>query len=155
MTYYTGEYNFDFVKKNSFSLIEVIVAVGIFASVIVSIFGLLSIALYSVRSVENETIANNFCETIFGIWDAFPREYRDQPIPIPYVGNFTLSQNRTFFLNENGMITNDSSKAALKVEYIVDKSNNFNMIDATFIWPPNAPESSLVRRELWFKTGYF
>jgi len=143
------------VKKNSFSLIEVIVAVGIFASVIVSIFGLLSIALYSVRSVENETIANNFCETIFGIWDAFPREYRDQPIPIPYVGNFTLSQNRTFFLNENGMITNDSSKAALKVEYIVDKSNNFNMIDATFIWPPNAPESSLVRRELWFKTGYF
>jgi len=155
LTYYTGEYNFDFVKKNSFSLIEVIVAVGIFASVIVSIFGLLSIALYSVRSVENETIANNFCETIFGIWDAFPREYRDQPIPIPYVGNFTLSQNRTFFLNENGMITNDSSKAALKVEYIVDKSNNFNMIDATFIWPPNAPESSLVRRELWFKTGYF
>ena len=136
-------------------MIEVIVAVGIFASVIVSIFGLLSIALYSVRSVENETIANNFSETIFGIWDAFPREYRDQPIPIPYVGNFTLSQNRTFFLNENGMITNDSSKAALKVEYIVDKSNNFNMIDATFIWPPNAPESSLVRRELWFKTGYF
>jgi len=142
-------------KKNSFSLIEVIVAIGIFASVIVSIFGLLSIALYSVRSVENETIANNFCETIFGIWDVFPRERRDQPIPIPYVGNFTLSQNRTFFLNENGVITNDSTKAAIKVEYVVDKSNNFNMIDATFIWPPNAPDTSLIRRELWFKTGYF
>jgi hypothetical protein len=142
-------------KKNSFSLIEVIVAIGIFASVIVSIFGLLSIALYSVRSVENETIANNFCETIFGIWDVFPREHRDQPIPIPYIGNFTLSQNRTFFLNENGVITNDSTKAAIKVEYVVDKSNNFNMIDATFIWPPNAPDTSLIRRELWFKTGYF
>lgn len=143
------------MNKKAFSLIEVIVAIGIFSSVIVSIFGLLSIALYSVRSVENETIANNFCETIFGIWDAFPREYRDQPIPIPYVGNFTLSQNRTFFLNENGAITDDSAKAAIKVEYIVDKSNNFNIIDATFIWPPNAPDDSLVRRELWFKTGYF
>ena len=143
------------VKKDSFSLIEVIAALGIVASVIVSIFGLLSIALYSVRSVENETLANNFCETIFGIWDVFPREHRDQLIPIPYMGNFTLSQNRTFFLNENGAITDDSAKAAIKVEYIVDKSNNFNMIDATFIWPPNAPDDSLVRRELWFKTGYF
>lgn len=142
------------MNKKAFSIIEVIVAIGIFASVIVSIFGLLSIALYSVRSVENETIANNFCETIFGIWDVFPREHRDQHIPIPYMGNFTLSQNRTFFLNENGAITDDSAKAAIKVEYIVDKSNNFNMIDATFIWPPNAPEDSLVRRELWFKTGY-
>jgi hypothetical protein len=143
------------MNKKAFSIIEVIVAIGIFASVIVSIFGLLSIALYSVRSVENETIANNFCETIFGIWDVFPREHRDQPIPIPYMGNFTLSQNRTFFLNENGAITDDSSKAAIKVEYIVDKSNNFNMIDTTFIWPPNAPDGSPVRRELWFKTGYF
>ena len=143
------------MKKNSFSLIEVIVAVGIFASVIVSIFGLLSIALYCVRSVENETVANNFCETIFGIWDGFPKEYRDQSIPIPYIGNFTLSQNRTFFLNESGAITDNSAKATIKVEYAVDKSNNFNMIDVTFIWPPNAPDTSLVRRELWFKTGYF
>ncbi len=142
------------MNKKAFSLIEVIVAMSIFAYIIVSIFGLLSIALYSVRSVENETIANNFCETIFEIWDVFPREHRDQSIPIPYMGNFTLSQNRTFFLNENGAITDDSAKAAIKVEYIVDKSNNFNMIDATFIWPPNAPEDSLVRRELWFKTGY-
>jgi hypothetical protein len=143
------------MNKKAFSLIEVIAAIGIFSSVIVSIFGLLSIALYSVRSVENETVANNFCETIFSIWDAFPREHRDQPIPIPCVGNFTLSQSRTFFLNENGAITDDAAKAAIKVEYIVDKSNNFNIIDATFIWPPNAPDDSLVRRELWFKTGYF
>jgi hypothetical protein len=143
------------MNKKAFSLIEVIAAIGIFSSVIVSIFGLLSIALYSVRSVENETIANNFCETIFSIWDSFPRESRDQSIPIPHVGNFTLSQNRTFFLNENGAITDDSAKAAIKVEYAVDKSDNFNMIDATFIWPPNAPDDSLVRRELWFKTGYF
>ena len=60
------------LSKNAFSLIEVVIALGIFAFCIVGIVGLLPIAANSVKSVSQETNANNIAESIAGFWQVAP-----------------------------------------------------------------------------------
>ena len=51
-----------------FSLIEVVIALGIFSFCIVAIVGLLPVGMNSVRSVSNENNAIHIASSIEGIW---------------------------------------------------------------------------------------
>ena len=110
------------LSNKAFSLIEVVYAVFIFAYVIVGVFGLLSIALMSVRSTINETIVNNFQCSIAGLWDVAPRYFRtsadmSNQIDIPNIGKILLYGDKVFYLTNEGTITTNTSKAAIKVDY--------------------------------------
>ena len=142
------------MNKKAFSLIEVIVALGVFSFAIVGIFVLLPVALSSTSSVKCELMSNNVWVTIIDMWDICPKEARNFPIDIPSIGTFTLSESKTFFLNEIGNITNESNKAVVKVDYRVDRIDNMNYIKATFFWPALAPDTPY-RRDVSFLTAVY
>ena len=149
----------DYKKVKAFSLIEVVFALGIFASVVVGIYGLLAIALSSVKSVINESICNNFQASIIGLWDVAPRHLRTSSDPaakivIPNFGDITLFGDKVFYLTDRGTITDDLTKAVIKVDYKTNRVNGLVMLQVKYLWPPEAPDSSLTRREISMISGF-
>ena len=59
------------MKNRAFSLIEVVIALGVFAFAIVGIFSLNVIALESARDVKNMTLCMNHTENTWKNWDVF------------------------------------------------------------------------------------
>jgi uncharacterized protein (TIGR02598 family) len=132
---------------NAFSLIEVVIALGIFAFCIVGIVGLLPIAANAVKSVSQESNANNIAESISGIWQVAPQTNisiinSSFPVTNLYIGSSNLSTN---YFNEFGQQT-DSNSATLRMEYeasqLAAPNTNSYSVNMTFCWPANAPTNS-------------
>jgi uncharacterized protein (TIGR02598 family) len=135
------------MKNSAFSLIEVVIALGIFAFCIVGIVGLLPIAANSVKSVSQETNANNIAESIAGMWAVVPTNninITDTNFPLTnfYIG---VSNSTNNYFNEFGQQTTSNS-AALRLEYAAanlsaPNVNSFS-VNMTFYWPAHAPTNS-------------
>ena len=135
------------MKNNlqAFSLIEVVIAIGLFSFCIIGIVGLLPIAANSVKSVSQESNANNIAESIAGFWQV-------APTGAPTSGNFTMGNftvgttgNQTFYYNSEGSNVDDLTDASLRLVYDVNAlsgyPNSFT-VNLTFTWPPNASGNS-------------
>jgi uncharacterized protein (TIGR02598 family) len=135
-------------SKAGFSLIEVVIALGIFAFCIVAIVGLLPVGMNSVRSVSNENNAIHIASSIEGIWQVAP--LGSSPITIPnIITNLAISSsaNSTYFFDEFGDPLANSTGAALKMNYKTAGSGNSTTVNMTFSWPPSATESYQSKRE--------
>ena len=140
----------------AFSLIEVVIALGIFSFCIVGIVGLLPIAANSVKSVSQESNANNIAESIAGFWQVAPTTGLGNSTA---GGNFTMgifavgtTGNQTFYYNNEGSITNatDSSlKLVYDVQPLAGYPNSFT-VNLTFTWPPNASGNSTTANKRTF-----
>ena len=128
------------LSKNAFSLIEVVIALGIFAFCIVGIVGLLPIAANSVKSVSQETNANNIAESIAGFWQVAP--IGSQTGGNFTMGNFTVGTtgNQTIYYNNFGTET-AATDASLRLIYDVQSLTGFPnsfTVNLTFNWPLTA-----------------
>ena len=136
-------------SKAGFSLIEVVIALGIFAFCIVAIVGLLPVGMNSVRSVSNENNAIHIASSIEGIWQVAP--LGSSPITIPnIITNLAISSsaNSTYFFDEFGDPLANSTGAALKMNYkTAALGGNSTTVNMTFSWPPSATESYQSKRE--------
>lgn len=131
-----------------FSLIEVVIALGIFSFCIVAIVGLLPVGMNSVRSVSNENNAIHIASSIEGIWEVAPINSK---ITIANLITNLLVTNassgnysKNYFFNEFGEETNNA-EASLKMNYTVATNaaplTNAYTVNMTFAWPPNAPNT--------------
>ena len=131
-----------------FSLIEVVIALGIFSFCIVAIVGLLPVGMNSVRSVSNENNAIHIASSIEGIWQVVPTNtsitYSNFPITNLYIG---ITNNAPpFYFNEFGEQT-DSAGASVNMTYSATNNTNFSPSTAydvkmVFKWPPHAPNTN-------------
>jgi uncharacterized protein (TIGR02598 family) len=133
-------------KRKAFSLIEVVIALGLFAFCIVGIVGLLPIAANSVKSVSIESTANNIAESISGFWQVAPSTASTSGGNFT-MGNFTVGTtgNQTFYYNNDGSIVPDVTAASLRLIYDVNALSGFPntfTVNLTFTWPPNATGNS-------------
>jgi Tfp pilus assembly protein PilV len=139
------------MKNNSlaFSLIEVVIALGLFAFCIVGIVGLLPIAANSVNSVHQESNANNIAESIAGIWQVTPTNAT--PVSIPLLGNRTMGNftigptsldSTNYYYENDGRITNQAASTLLLNYSANPIGNNSYTVNLTFTWPANAPADS-------------
>ena len=133
------------VPHKAFSLIEVVIALGLFAFCIVGIVGLLPIAANSVKSVSIESTANNIAESISGFWQVAPLLATSSANFT--MGNFTVGTtgNQTFYYNNDGSIVPDVTVASLRLIYDVNALSGFPntfTVNLTFTWPPNASSNS-------------
>jgi len=133
------------LPKNAFSLIEVVIALGIFAFCIVGIVGLLPIAANSAKSVSQESNANNIAESIAGFWQVAGVGNSTTGGNFT-MGNFTVGTGSdTFYYNNNGAIVDSASDASLRLDYtaqaLTTYPNSFT-VNLTFTWPPNASANS-------------
>ena len=130
----------------AFSLIEVVIALGLFTFCIVGIVGLLPIAANSVKSISQESNANNIAESISGFWQVAPSTASTSGGNFT-MGNFTVGTtgNQTFYYNNDGSIVPNVTDASLRLVYDVNALNGFPntfTVNLTFTWPPNASSNS-------------
>lgn len=139
-------------QLQAFSLVEVVIALGIFSFCAVGIVGLIPIALDATRTVSQESNANNIAESINGIWQVAPTN-STTPVNLPLGGNgslgsFTIGRQSTdtqeIYYDNDGRMVADSSAASLKLNYTASPwvGNNSFTVNLTFSWPANAPEDS-------------
>jgi uncharacterized protein (TIGR02598 family) len=146
-------------SNRGFSLIEVVIALGIFTFCIIGIFGLLPVALNSVRSVKNTNNAMAIAGMIDSIWSgATPALISAaSPVNFPGVGNFTIGSSSIYYFDDYGRMTNSNS-ASLRLNYNYDPVNingsALNQVTMTFIWPPNSADDSPLRVNKSF-TNYY
>ena len=133
------------LSKNAFSLIEVVIALGIFAFCIVGIVGLLPIAANSVKSVTQESNANNIAESISGFWQVAPLLATSSANFT--MGNFSIGNGtQTINYTISGTEASSASDAALRLNYAANSwgaaNPNTFTVNLTFTWPPNASANS-------------
>ena len=133
-------------SRHAFSLIEVVIALGIFSFCIVGIFGLLPVAMNSVQSVYNESNANNISESLAGMWEVVPTTdtniiNSDFPLTNFYIGT-NLSTN---YFDDFGRQT-DSLGAVLAMEYEATTKaapfNNSFSVNMVFYWPAGSTNTN-------------
>jgi Tfp pilus assembly protein PilV len=138
-------------KSLAFSLIEVVIALGLFAFCIVGIVGILPIAANSVKSVSQETNANNIAESIAGLWLVTPTNSTPVSISIPVMGNRTMGNftigptsldSTSYYYDNDARITNQPSSTLLLNYSANPIGNNTFTVNLTFTWPANAPADS-------------
>lgn len=155
-------------RKDAFSLIEVVIALGIFSFAMVGIFALIPVSMNSIRSVSNEIRANEIAETIFGIWEIAPSEMRTNTIDaIPISGITTTNAggvsgfcigntNQTVYFSEDGYLVDDSDNALIVIKYRVDTNSvtNISRVELSFGWPASASTNSPLYREVSFANDF-
>jgi uncharacterized protein (TIGR02598 family) len=139
---------------HAFSLIEVVVALGLFSFCVVAVVGLLSVGLGSTRSVLNEAMAVSIAESIFGAWEVqvnggeqlrLPgfREDGDQILVLPPLSSAT---SRDFFFNGEGRQVDDRTQASMEMEYATENLAGPGGLDArldlVFTWPVDGAENT-------------
>jgi len=132
-------------KSKAFSLIEVVIALGIFAFCIVGIIGLLPIAANSVKSVSQESNANNIAESIAGFWQVAPSG--SQTGGNFTMGNFTAGNatTQTIYYDNFGSEVSAATDASLRLVYDAQTLSGYPdsfTVNLTFTWPPNASANS-------------
>ena len=133
-----------------FSLIEVVIAIGIFAFCIVAIIGMLPVGMNSVRSVSNENNAIHIATSIEGIWEVAPtnKSFTNNGFPITnlYIG---ATNSSVFYFNEFGEQT-DSTGASVNMTYTANLSTSLLSsydVKMIFKWPPSATSANATVRE--------
>jgi uncharacterized protein (TIGR02598 family) len=139
------------LRHAAFSLVETVIALGIFAFCIAVIMGLMPVGLNSARSVANEGNAVNIAESISAGWAM--QQARGEPLQIP--GILTnppvppLSVNsgdQFFFFDAQGRQVPDVSEASLRMRYRSSAASNSAAVDMTFFWPAAASDESAQSR---------
>jgi uncharacterized protein (TIGR02598 family) len=136
------------INRQAFSLIEVVIALGIFAFCIVGIVGLLPIAANSVKSVSLESTANNIAESIAGFWQVAPLSSTTTGGNFT-MGNFTIGTtgNQTIYYNNFGSEVSTLEESSLRLVYDAQSLSGHPgsfAVNLTFTWPPNASANSTI-----------
>jgi uncharacterized protein (TIGR02598 family) len=136
--------------SRAFSLIETVIALGIFAFCIVVILGMLPVGMRSARSVADESNAVNIASSIFGIWEVAPTNSQVFPTNVFSTNNLSSLRvgqagNSIIYFNDEGTVTPSLQSASLNLTYTATQTNipgnpaayNVNLV---FRWPPSAPD---------------
>ncbi len=131
----------------AFSLVETVIALGIFAFCIVAIVGLMPVGLNAVRSVSNENNAIHIASSIEGIWEVAPANstlsYAQFPVTNFYIG--ATNNSPPFYFNEFGEETTQAG-ASLKMTYNATVNSTFPAaydVKMVFSWPPVGNATSI------------
>lgn len=122
-----------------FSLVETVIALGIFVFCIIGIVGLMPVGLNAVRSISNENNAIHIASSIEGIWEVAPANSTLSHAQFP-VTNFYIGATNTseFYFNEFGEQTNQTG-ASLKMTYNATVNTTLSTaydVKMVFSWPP-------------------
>jgi uncharacterized protein (TIGR02598 family) len=141
----------DLLSRDAFSLVEVVIALGLFSFCIVAITGLLSVGLGSTRSVVNEGVAVNIAGSVYGAWEVQTNGTAALTVPGLFTNLPRLSTqvSTNFFFDQSGVQVQDSAQAALQMDYIAEASGAAPMVttlDLVFSWPVGGATNAVQTR---------
>ncbi len=137
----------------AFSLVETVLALGIFAFCVVVLLGLMPVGLRSARSVANESNAVNIGQSILAAWTMQKNKGQDLALP-PFLSNSLPPLNqplpeREIFFDDFGNEAPSAEAASLKLIYSVDLPEpGVATVRMRFAWPPLAPPETVQTRDL-------
>lgn len=142
------------MKRNQaragFSLVETVIALGIFGFCVVVLLALLGVGLRSARSVNHETTANMLAASIFSAWQRQQDKSTDLTLPGVFSNLPPLSSSgrRELFFDSEGRQTSDTAAAALAMVYKTGLAPGgiCYELDLQFSWPPSAPSNAIQTR---------
>lgn len=122
-----------------FSLVETVIALGIFVFCIIGIVGLMPVGLNAVRSISNENNAIHIASSIEGIWEVAPTNSTLSSAKFPVTNLFIGATNTSYFyFNDFGEQTNQAG-ASVKMTYNATVNTTFSSaydVQMVFSWPP-------------------
>jgi uncharacterized protein (TIGR02598 family) len=140
------------IPPKAFSLVEIVVALGIFSFCIVAILGMLPVGMRAARGVADESNAVNIASSIFGLWEIAPAGTPLFPTNIfvntgPSI-NVGQPNNVTVYFDDEGRIVPSAQSASLNMTYSATQTNipgnptaiNYS-VNLVFRWPPTAPDN--------------
>lgn len=128
------------ILHSAFSLVEIVIAVGIFSFVIVAVMGTMSVALSSTRDSEMKLSATHTAAAIIGTLKANPTNRTDTTI----FPNTLTGSGSNIFVDRQGRTT-DQAGAAFKLAWKISTniSTNLYFCNIELAWPPNAPTNTV------------
>jgi uncharacterized protein (TIGR02598 family) len=125
--------------KSGFSLVETVVALGLFAFCILGVLALIPIGMGAARSVAEESSAAALADAFFGAWMVAPTNANSFSIPFMFT-NPTVPVNGagtgTFYFRDDGEQVVSPNEASLQMSYsaAAQPGGGF-LIDLIFQWP--------------------
>jgi Tfp pilus assembly protein PilV len=155
-------------RTRSFSLLEVVIALGVIAVGIVGILAVFPTALQTGHSAQDETRAAHIAQSVFGSLVAgassqfsnvqLPLYPSPSPVPTPLSINLTTGSGTTpavtlYADNDGNLIANSTNAAYAILLYTNNTVPGFtdpasaNQVTARVAWPANAPAANQTFRD--------
>lgn len=154
-------------RQLAFSIVEVVLALGVIAVGVVAILGVFPIALQTGRSAQDETRAPQIAQTIFSSLVAQASSQFNN-LQLPIAGNaslpidLTLSSSPstpTLYADNDGKLSQDATAAAYAIFIFTCNPSNcasppagfndatLNQLTVRVAWPANAPAANQTYRD--------
>jgi len=140
----------------AFSLVETVIALGIFAFCIVVILALFPIGLRAARSVADETVAVNMAASVFGGWHMQANKTAQLTIEGMVTNLPALDQatrEAPFYLGAEGLQAPGPETASVLMLYSVEPiGTTASRVTLSFRWPANAPANAALQTRQFIRT---
>jgi type II secretory pathway pseudopilin PulG len=158
-------------RQLAFSLVEVVLALGVIAVGVIAILGVFPTALQTGHSAQDETRAPEIAQTIFGSLIA-QASSQFNGVQVPVSGGVSPSINLTLstsspspspapnptpyalFANNDGQLANSSTNSTYAITIYTNNSvpgftdpSSANAVTVRVAWPANAPAANQTYRD--------
>ena len=147
----------------AFSLVEVVLALGVISFAIVAILGVIPVGLATGHSAQDETRAPQIAQTILASFAA-QAATQFNGVQLPVSGNnsvifdLTASSTQTMYAGNDGQLLSTVNGATYLVSIITNSSpvtttgttfdsGYANLVTITVGWPANAPVAEQTKRD--------
>jgi len=145
-------------RTHSFSLLEVVIALGVIAVGIVGVLAVFPTALQTGRSAQDETRAAHIAQSVFGSLVAgATSQFNAVPLPPTPSIDLTASSSPTsptlYADNDGNLIPNSTNSAYAIFIYTNNAVPGFtdpasaNLVTVRLAWPANAPAANQTFRD--------
>jgi uncharacterized protein (TIGR02598 family) len=154
-------------RQLAFSIVEVVLALGVIAVGVVAILGVFPTALQTGHSAQNETRAPQIAQTIFSSLVAQASSQFNN-LQLPIAGNASLPMDLTLsfspstptlYADNDGKLSQDATAAAYAILVFTCNPSNcasppagfndptLNQVTVRVAWPANAPAANQTYRD--------
>ena len=138
------------LRLRGFSLVETVVALGLFAFCILGVLALIPVGMGAARSVAEESSAAALADAFFGAWTVAPTSANAFPIPFMFT-NPAIPVNQAgtgaYYFRDDGEQVGSPNEASLQMTYsaVAQPGGGF-LIDLIFQWPPGQTNAATQTR---------
>lgn len=143
-------------RREGFTLVEIVIALAIFAFAGVGLISLFSLGLNTGRDSTEKLLSSNIATSFLATRRAVPVDNPGNPLhpnfPVPSLNVTADNESAPVLLTENGFRAGSAAEARLGMIYRIEQprpNEHFSKVYLCFFWPPQAtPAKALGRFEI-------
>jgi len=149
-------------RKAAFSLLEVVIALGVITVGVVGVLAVFPAALQTGHSAQDETRAAHIAQSVFGSLVAqAPSQFNNVQVPLyplpspsPTPIDLRTSSSYALYANDGGQLTNSATNASYAITIFTNNAvpgftdpASANAVTVRVAWPANAPAANQTFRD--------